>query len=107
MIGSKGFSDTVLTQARHADRDGTGVPVVEMLCKAFLLRGGDESLISKLAVAQHHKNSLINKRTKALQKQSELQAQISNLQSEEQNLQNKSKDGGDLEACVRKLNDDS
>jgi hypothetical protein len=107
MIESKGFSDAVLLQARKADRDGTGVPAVEMLAKAFLLRGGDESLISKLAVAQHHKNSLINKRTKALAKACDLEAKISNLQSEESGLLDKSKDGGDLAAQVAKLSDAS
>merc|ERR1719326_1454064 len=87
MINSKGFSDTVLAQARKADRDGTGVPAVEMLCKAFLLRGGDESLISKLAVAQHHKNTLVNRRAKLQVKRAKLEGEINNFDSEIQHLE--------------------
>ena len=56
MVESKGFSNIVISQTRKADKGGTGLPIMEILAKAFLLRGGDDSIVSQLAVVQHHKN---------------------------------------------------
>jgi DNA repair exonuclease SbcCD ATPase subunit len=55
MINNQGFSSAVLDQAREMDRNGVGLPVVEMLAKAFLLRGGSDTLNSRLSVVQNQK----------------------------------------------------
>jgi len=109
MIESKGFSNAVMTNARKADKDGTGLPVVEMLAKAFLLRGGDESIISRLAVVQHHKKLLKNKQSALESQLSSLTGGVAKLTTEEEKLTDKvSKDGGgDLAAQVSKLSGDS
>jgi len=103
MIESKGFSDTVVSKAQKADKDGTGLPIVEMLAKAFLLRGGDESLISKLAVVQHHKKSLQNKQAELESKVAKLNYRIESVTETEEGLKTKAVGGGDLAAAVRKM----
>jgi len=107
MIESKSFSDAVISKARKADKDGTGLPIVELLAKAFLVRGGDESIISKLAVVQHHKKSLQGKQ-RALESQvAKLTWKIESAAEAEESLKDKAKDGGDLASQVHKLNSES
>jgi hypothetical protein len=107
MIESKSFSNVILKQARKADKGGTGLPIVEILAKAFLLRGGDESIISQLAVVQHHKKSLRNKQNTLESQLASLNMKIESATEAEESLKEKSKDGGDLAAQVHKLNSDS
>jgi hypothetical protein len=109
MINSKGFSDAVLSQARDIDKNGPGVPVTEVLFKAFLLRGGDEALISRLAVATHHTRSLQHKKAELEGKISALNFKISAASQEEDSLTSKSKEegGGDLAAQCKKLNSEA
>jgi len=107
MIESKSFSNAVMVGARKADKDGTGLPIVEMLAKAFLLRGGDESLISRLAVVQHHKKLLKSKQANLESKLSSLTRDIECSAKEEAKLTEKAKDGGDLAAVCHKLNSSS
>jgi len=104
VVSSKGFSDAVLKFARKLDKNGSGVPIVEVLAKAFLLRGGDETIISRLAVVQYHKKSLKNKEAKLSAKLASLTGTINSISKTEAGLMDKAKDGGDLAAQVQKLN---
>jgi len=103
MVGSKGFSDIVLARARKSDKT-TGLPIVEMLAKAFVLRGGDEALMSRLAVVQHNKKSLQNKQADLKSQLAQLNGKIESVTDAQESLQVKAKDGGDLAAAVQKLN---
>merc|ERR1719218_388640 len=109
MINSSAFSDAVLKQARKLDRNGSGMPIVEMLAKAFLLRGGDDTIIPRLAVVQYHKKSLKNKEAKLAEKINNLNRKISSMAKEEEGLSKKAEEsgGGDLAAAVHKLNSKS
>merc|ERR1719498_414104 len=82
LVSSSAFTNAVLKQARKMDKDA-GMPIVEMLAKAFLLRGGDESIISKLAVVQYHKKSLKNKEAKLAGKLASLNQQVRSLEGQE------------------------
>eukprot|EP00434_Breviolum_minutum_P019539 symbB.v1.2.017237.t1/scaffold1342.1/size124297/10 len=43
LVKSEGFVKSVLKKARDVDRNGLGFPVAELLVKALLLRGRQES----------------------------------------------------------------
>lgn len=108
MIASKGFGDTVTKEAQKIDKNGAGgLPVAEILTKALLLRGGDESVISRLAVVQHHRRSLQSKKADVESKLTALQWKIESQTEEEEALKVKAEGGGDLAAQVHKLSSDS
>merc|ERR1719498_350375 len=109
MIQSDAFSKFVIKTSRKLDRNGSGLPIVEMLAKAFLLRGGDDTIISRLAVVQYHKKSLKNKEAKLAEKINNLNRKISSMAKEEEGLSKKAEEsgGGDLAAAVHKLNSKS
>merc|ERR1719364_111240 len=58
MIESEGFQQSVIKQAREMDANGAGLPVVELLVKAFLLRGSSDTLNARLSVVQGKKSQL-------------------------------------------------
>merc|ERR1719247_883868 len=58
MIESEGFQQSVIKQAREMDANGAGLPVVELLVKAFLLRGSSDTLDAKLSCVQGKKSKL-------------------------------------------------
>jgi len=103
MVESKGFSNIVISQTRKADKGGTGLPIMEILAKAFLLRGGDDSIVSQLAVVQHHKKFLENKQASVESRLAKLKWKIESATETEENLTAKAQDGGDLAAAVHKL----
>jgi hypothetical protein len=109
MIGSSSFADTVLGTARDLDKNGVGVPVTELLAKAFLLRGGDDMLASRLAVATHHRKCLQQEKEDLLQKLGDVTQRAEFLQSETDALAKTVAEsgGGDLAAQCAKLKDDN
>lgn len=108
MIGSSSFADAVLGKARDVDKNGVGVPVTELLAKAFLLRGGSDTLIARLAVASHHKNCLEGERADLMAQLNAVKARQDYLKSEEESLAKSVEEsgGGDLAAQCAKIKEE-
>lgn len=62
MINSPSFSKTILGVAQKADAGMLGLPVVEYIVKAFVLRGSTDTLQSRLTVALSEKVRLQRER---------------------------------------------
>merc|ERR1719498_1335806 len=58
MIESEGFQQSVIKTAREVDGQGAGIPVCELLVKAFLLRGTSDTLDSRLDAVKSKKATL-------------------------------------------------
>jgi hypothetical protein len=100
MINNQGFSQAVLDKARDMDKNNMGLPVVELLTKAFLLRGGSDTLDSQLSVVGNQKNALESEKTSLESKLKELDAKIDSATKEETDLlqQVNASSGGTIEA---------
>jgi hypothetical protein len=102
MIESRSFQDMVLKQARKMDAGG--LPVVELLTKAFVLRGGSDTLDAQLAVVHHHKKVLLQKQASLQSEQCDVQRELERITIAEQALEYKAqRDGGDMASCSAKL----
>jgi hypothetical protein len=86
MINNQGFAQSVLEQARTIDSNGTGLPVVEILAKAFLLRGNAETLNSRLSVVENQKASAESEKAALEAKLKALDSQIEYAQTAESSL---------------------
>jgi hypothetical protein len=109
MIESSSFADTVLGTARDVDKSaGVGVPVTELLAKAFLLRGGNDMMSSKLAVVTHHRKSLQQEKAELQLKLQAATQRSEFLASETETLKTTVSEsgGGDLAAQCAKLKDE-
>merc|ERR1719201_81662 len=107
MIESPSFSNAVLKQARDVDKQGVGMPVAEMLIKAFLLRGGSDTIDARLAVVQHEKASLKKEAILLEGKIASLESHIGTKEKEVADLTESTKNGGDLAAACSHLTSDS
>jgi len=103
LIESPAFSKFVLGIARRIDAKGTGLPVMEMFVKAFILRGSSDTLIARLAVVHHQKSSLEKKKVDLEKELLAVSAQIDGCALEEDSLRSKSQDCADLAAQLHKL----
>jgi len=104
MIENQGFQDTVLKQARDMDKNGAGVPVMELLVKAFLLRGGSDTLNSRLGVVQSRKKMMEKEQAALASQLAAVSAEIDGVTAEEQSLKVQADaEGGDIAATVAKL----
>merc|ERR1719487_2989365 len=103
MVENQGFQNSVLTQARRMD--GGGLPVVELLVKSLVLRGGSDTLDARLAVIQNHKYVLEKEVAEVEGKQSALQKELERVTAEEQALKAKAEDGGDIAAQTKALSE--
>jgi len=102
MVDSQIFQNVVLKQARGLD--GDGLPIMELLVKALLFRGGSDTLNARLAIVQNYKDGLENERASVACKAASLRKQIEGVEAEEEALKNKAtEEGGDLAAEVAKL----
>merc|ERR1719453_676069 len=104
MIESEGFQQTVLTQAREMDKKGTGMPVVELLVKAFLLRGSADTLDSRLSVVQHHKAGLQKEQAAIQAELDAIKNEITTVDAQEVALKTKAAEEPKLAAHVEVLN---
>jgi len=102
MVDSQIFQNVVLKQARGLD--GDGLPIMELLVKALLFRGGSDTLNARLAIVQNHKDGLEKERATVACKAASLKKQIEGVEAEEEALNTKAaEEGGDLAAEVAKL----
>jgi len=104
MIESQGFQQSVLKQAQEMDRGSSGLPVMELLVKAFLLRGGTDTLNNRLAVVQGQKASLEKEKADLAAKLAAIDSEITSVTTEEQTLKATAEEmGGHLAEQVSKL----
>lgn len=102
MVDSQIFQNVVLKQARGLD--GDGLPIMELLVKSLLFRGGSDTLNARLAIVQNHKDGLEKERAMVACKAASLRKQIEGVEAEEEALNTKAAaEGGDLAAEVAKL----
>merc|ERR1719253_1329042 len=94
MIESEGFQTTVLNQAKKMDANATGLPVIELLVKAFLLRGGSDTLNARLAKVSTTK-AAVEKERAALEAQlTAIAAEIGTVAAEEESIKATAKETG-------------
>lgn len=105
MTSSPSFGQGVLKQAEKLDKGILGVPVIQTLVKAFLLRGGMDLSSSQLAVAVNERANLEKEREKAQYRLNEVDSQLAACKAVEEALQAKAgKDtSSDLEASISQL----
>merc|ERR1719478_1639151 len=101
MIESQAFQNAMLKQARKMDAGG--LPVVELLMKSLLFRGGSETANARLAVKQNEKLVLEKKQRDLQKKHSSVKAEIERVSFEEELLKGKAEDGGDIASQVKRL----
>jgi len=76
MVRSQSFASAVLHKARDLDSQGVGLPVAELMAKAFLLRGSQDTFGAQLAVANADKAHLEAERAALVTRISELDANV-------------------------------
>merc|ERR1719254_412037 len=96
MIESQGFSDAVLTKARNIDKNSLHLPVAEVLARAFLLRGGSDTLNHRLAVVKDQKFGLEAQRKQMQAKLDSVLKQIGTVEQQEVTLRKQAEDAGVL-----------
>lgn len=104
MIESQSFQKSVIDQARAMDKNATGLPVIELLVKAFLLRGGSDTLNSRLSKISAAK-ALCEKEKAEIEAQlTAVSAEIATVSAEEQTIKASAQDkGGAVAEQVLKL----
>jgi len=104
MIDSQGFQDAVLGQARDMDKNGSGLPVCELMVKAFLLRGNTDTLNSRLSVVQARKAVMEKEKAAVAAKLAAVQSEVESCTTEEKSLKVQAEaEGGDIATQVAKL----
>lgn len=104
MIESQGFQKLVIEQARGMDKNATGLPVMELLVKAFLLRGGADTLNSKLSVVQNQKALLEKEQAELTAQRDAVTAEIATVTAEESTIKSDAAaKGGELATQVSAL----
>mmetsp|Transcript_33385 Transcript_33385/g.99439 ORF Transcript_33385/g.99439 Transcript_33385/m.99439 type:complete len:250 (-) Transcript_33385:72-821(-) len=105
MTSTPSFGQGVLSQAKKLDRGLLGIPVVQTLVNAFVLRGNMDMASSQLAVTGHERASLERERQKAEDRMKELDSQISACKAVEAALQARAGPdaSADLEASIARL----
>jgi DNA repair exonuclease SbcCD ATPase subunit len=104
MIDSKGFQDSVINYARVMDNKGSGLPVMETLLKAFVLRGGSDTLDSQLQGVKNRKKTFESEQASMAKQLAALDAELTTAKSEEQALKDEvlSK-GGEFADQIKKM----
>jgi len=105
MTSSPAFGQGLLKQAAKIDQGILGVPVVQTLVKAFVLRGSMDMACSQLAVAGHERAQLERERQKAEDKLKAVDAQLQAVKAVEVSLKAKAgpDTSADLEASISQL----
>mmetsp|Transcript_85728 Transcript_85728/g.154367 ORF Transcript_85728/g.154367 Transcript_85728/m.154367 type:complete len:671 (-) Transcript_85728:43-2055(-) len=86
LMRSQSFSVSVLAKAKDMDRNGLGLPVAELLVKAFLLRGSTDTMGAQLSVAMADQLAMESERKMFEAKLAALEGQITSRSSEVQSL---------------------
>jgi len=107
MIDSPTYGNGLLKAAKKADEGMLGIPVMQILVKAFVLRGGADMVSSQLVVAADEKAALQRERDQAQSQVQALRSQIESCKAEEVALKKKAgiTDEPDLEASIDPLPD--
>jgi len=104
MIENEGFQTSMIEKARDMDNNASGLPVMELLVKAFLLRGGSDTLNSRLAVVQGNKAKLEKEKAALAAALAALDYEITSVQTEEKTLKaNALAQGGNLAEQIIKM----
>jgi len=104
MIESQSFQKSVLDQAKAMDRAATGLPVIELLVKAFLLRGSSDTLNSRLSKIQSSKSVCEQEKADLERKLAAVTSEIGTNAAEEQAIKATAKEqGGDIAEQVSNL----
>lgn len=104
-IDSPSYGRSLVEWAEHADQGMLGIPVMQTLVKAFVLRGRTDLASSQLAVTVHDRVQLERQLAEACQRVEELGFQIKAREAEEAELRAKAGSDGteDLQASISQL----
>jgi hypothetical protein len=104
MIESEGFQQSVIKTAREMDANGAGLPVVELLVKAFLLRGSSDTLDARLSVVKGTKSQLEREKAQVDASLAALAKEIDAASAQEASLKTAAMDkGGEIAEQVESL----
>jgi len=83
---SPAFAESVLGEAKKIDEQAGGIPVVQILVKAFVLRGSSETLELQMSTAAMDRNKFQAELYAAQKELSTLESQLGSVNSEHESL---------------------